>query len=91
MYIDTNGFELGDRVKDTITGYTGVIIGMSQWTTGCARASVQAPVDKDGKVPDSIGIDVLTLEMVKAGPRHDADRSKGGPRPEPNRRPDARR
>jgi hypothetical protein len=85
VQIDTNGIEIGDVAKDTITGFEGTVIGITQWTTGCARASLQARVNKDGKVPDSVGFDVLTLELVKAGPRHDVDRSKGGPRDEPTR------
>lgn len=85
MQIDTNGFELGDEVEDTITGAKGTITGIHQWTTGCARVSIQARVGKDGKVPETVGSDVLTLKLVKAGPRHDVDRSIGGPMPEPTR------
>jgi hypothetical protein len=91
MEIDTNGFEIGDVARDQITGYEGTIVGFTQWTTGCARASLQARVDKDGKIPDSVGVDVLVLDLVTPGPRHQVDRSKGGPMPEPTRRPDARR
>ena len=83
MYIDTNGFELGDEVRDTITGFTGVVTGVHQYTTGCARLSLQPKVGKDGKVPDTYGVDVLVAEMVKRGPRNKVDTSKGGPRIDP--------
>ena len=95
MHVETNGFEIGDSVRDSITGFAGVIVGIHQYTTGCARASVQPRVGKDGKVPDSLGVDVLTLEMVKRGPRHEAPVKPariGGPRDDPARSfPDARR
>jgi hypothetical protein len=91
VYVETNGFEIGDVARDTITGFEGTIVGITQWTTGCARASLQTKVDKDGKVPDSVGVDVLILELVKAGPRRDVDRSMGGPMPEPTRVADASR
>ena len=91
MFIDTNGFELGDVVRDTITGFEGTITGIHVWTTGCARVTLQRRVDKDGKVPDGVGSDVLTLEMVKASPRHEINRTIGGPRPEPVHRAEPRR
>lgn len=77
MIVDTNGFEIEDRVRDRITGFEGVITGISQFVTGCARATVQPPMsdkvrEEGGKMPDAWFIDVLTLEMVELGPRHEA-------------------
>lgn len=77
MYVDTNGFEIEDVVRDRISGFEGVIIGITQWTTGCARASVQPrlnakQVEEGVKIPDAYAIDCLTLEMVEPGPRHAA-------------------
>lgn len=85
MDVDTNGYELGDYVRDTVTGAEGTITGIHQWLTGCARVSVQGRVAKDGKVPDANSSDVLQLELIKAGPKHDVNRSKGGPQNEPAR------
>ena len=85
MIVNTNGFEIGDVARDCITGFEGTIIAITQWTTGCARASLQPRVGKDGRVPDPVGVDVLMLEMLKTGPRHPAETSKGGPAPEPIR------
>lgn len=76
MDIDTNGFEIGDRVRDEDSGFEGVIVGITQWRTGCARASVQPKVSAastDGKLPDAMAFDVLSLQMVAAGPRHEAE------------------
>jgi hypothetical protein len=85
MNIDTNGFEIEDEARDRLTGIAGKIIGFHQYATGCARASVQPPA-ADGKVPDSVGVDVLTLELVAAGPRRKQPvtvSKKGGPRNDP--------
>lgn len=79
MDIDTNGLALGDTAKDEITGYEGIVIGVHQWYSGCAQISLQGPRGKDGKVPDTWGCDVTRLVLVTAGPRHIADRTKGGP------------
>jgi hypothetical protein len=89
MQIETEGLELGDKVRDTVTGLVGIITGVHQYITGCARASVQPPAQPDGKVPDAYGIDVLTLELVEAGPRHERQPEptrNGGPRHDPHSR-----
>lgn len=80
MEIDTRNAEgevllIGDVVRDPITNLQGTIVGITQWTTGCARASVQPALSDKGrdqgqKPPDAWSIDTLTLHLVKAGPRH---------------------
>lgn len=57
---------IGDRVRDRVGGFEGIVTGMSQWITGCDRASVQAP-SKDGKLGESYWIDVHTLDVLEAG------------------------
>jgi hypothetical protein len=79
--IDTNG---------------GAIVGMTIWTTGCARAIVQPPVSeefaKGGKYPETFSCDVTMLrttgEPNRLAPTLPAriDRSIGGPMPTPARR-----
>ena len=89
MQVDTNGFELGDVVKHAVTGLEGTITGIHQYMTGCARATIQQKVGADGKVPDGYGVDVLELEMVAPGPRHEvqpATSKSGGPRNDPHSR-----
>jgi hypothetical protein len=85
MEIDTKGFALGDIARDTVTGLVGTITGIHQYLTGCARVSLQPPA-ADGKVPEHYGADVLTLELVEAGPRHAIDVTAGGPRKDPGAR-----
>lgn len=57
--------ELGDEVKDSISGFQGIAIAKHDYIHGCTRMSVQPPVDKDGKLPESATFDILALEVVK--------------------------
>lgn len=61
-------FRLGDRVKDRVTGYKGIIDMRGQCLNGCVRYSIQAPVsEKDGAMPTGYWIDEAQLEFVDAG------------------------
>ena len=33
--------QLGDRAKDRISGFEGIVIGIGQWLHGCRRISIQ--------------------------------------------------
>jgi len=56
--------QLGTKVKDKITGFTGIVTGYVQYLTGCNQALVQPPVAKDGTYKDSWWIDEQRLELV---------------------------
>ena len=84
MNIDTNGFNLGDIVRDPYYNVEGAIIGFTQWQTGCARATIVRGYGTDGKLLDNHGQDVILLELViPAGGQPVIDTTKGGPMPEP--------
>lgn len=55
---------LGTRVRDRITGFSGVITGFVQYISGCNQALVSAPVDKDGKIMDANWFDIQRLERT---------------------------
>lgn len=80
--------KLGDKVKDKITGFSGIAICRSQWLTGCARFTVQPQEMKDGKPVDAQTFDETQLLVVKSGAYEDGHQNdkKGGPRPEVPRR-----
>lgn len=92
-----NRVNVGDKVKDAISGLVGIATGRFEYLYGCVRVAV-APqsVDKDGKVVDGTVFDEDQLEVVKAGavkpPARPAARAvTGGPRPDPARRADPAR
>lgn len=57
---------LGDKVKDTVTGFKGVAIGRTIWLHGCARITVQPEgLTKEGKLFDTQAFDEPQLEVIK--------------------------
>lgn len=59
--------ELGDEVECKVTGFKGIVTGVSQWLTGCDKVSVQAPIQKDGKYGESFWIDKAAVTILKRG------------------------
>ena len=56
---------LGNKVTDTITGYTGVVVSVSYDITGCIQALIRPQVMDTGemKYPESAWIDVQRLKI----------------------------
>ena len=74
---------LGDKVKDPITGLTGIAVGRTTWLHGCNRIVVQPEgLSKEGKPFDSLSVDEPQLELVKAKKIAEGNHRTGGPRPE---------
>jgi hypothetical protein len=78
--------QLGDRVKDSITGFAGTAVSRTEFITGCIRIGVQPDVGKDGKLPEGQGFDEPMLIVTqKAKPKvvakAAATKETGGPRP----------
>lgn len=76
---------LGDVVKDKLTGLKGVVIAKTEWLHGCTRVVVQPPgLTKDGASKPTETVDEPQVELVKAAklapvaPRH-------GPKPNETR------
>ena len=58
---------LGDRVKDKISGFSGIATGRYEYLYGCVRINVQSEKLKDGKVQDGLVFDEDQLEILKTG------------------------
>lgn len=64
--MDTLEINLGDRVKDPITKFQGVVVCITYWIYGCIRIGVQQEkVDKDKKLPDISHFDYPQLKLIK--------------------------
>jgi len=83
---------LGDKAKDSITGFSGVVVARTEWLNGCIRTTLQPQgLRKDGGVLVSETFDDTQLVLVKAGVitsggqrlREPAAAHSGGPRPAP--------
>ncbi len=57
---------LGDEVRDRVTGFTGIVVALTEWFNRCQRASVQPPMKADGSIPQSDAFDVEQLEVITA-------------------------
>lgn len=80
---------LGDKVRDLVTGFEGVAVAKTTWLSGCERFTIQpGGVTAEGKTHDTETFDVTQLEVVEAGAVQIARTDTGGPRPEPVRRAD---
>lgn len=57
---------LGDRVKDRITGLTGILVGRTEWIYGCSRVGIQPESTTDGKPVEAQWFDEAGVKLVKA-------------------------
>lgn len=57
-------FACGDRVKDRISGFKGVVINRTEWINGCRRYAVQGEGMHDGLPLDAISLDEEQLERA---------------------------
>lgn len=60
--------KLGQKVRDQITGFTGVVTGRCEYISGCHQVLVVPPVDKDGKHVDSQWYDEQRCEVLDKKP-----------------------
>lgn len=81
MINNMNKVNLGDEVIDTVSGFKGVAVAITEWLTGCARVTVQPKVDKDGKLSASEAFDEPMLKVTKKAVNKKVATAKGGPRP----------
>lgn len=72
--------KLGTTVRDPITGFVGIATGRTEWLYGCGRIAIQAPIDKDGKVPSLEWFDELQLKADKPKKNIGGPQSDGGQR-----------
>ncbi|KKM21381.1 hypothetical protein LCGC14_1635920 [marine sediment metagenome] len=72
--------ELGQKVKDTVTGFTGIATATTTYLHGCRRIAVQPKVDKDGNIPECQVFDEPQLECLGKKPKvKSGERDTGGP------------
>jgi hypothetical protein len=85
---------LGNIVKDSITGFTGMAVGRTEWLYGCTRIAVESTELKDGKPVGAEWFDEQRIEVVVASvPKVSADSAAttGGPQRDPGRSADPAR
>lgn len=63
----TKTVELGDQVRDKVTGFKGIVTGQAQYLTGCKQVMVTPRASEDGKYVDACWLDVDRVEVVGKG------------------------
>ena len=85
--------KLGSKVRDNITGFTGIATARTEWLHGCARVTVQPQALHDGKPIDPFTFDEEQMEVVEELPVQvspDSSATVGGPKRDPGRKTDPR-
>lgn len=70
---------LGDKVRDKITGFVGIVTSKTTFLNGCVQFGVQGKTDKENKMPDAIGIDEQSLELLNPPKDKKSEERNGGP------------
>lgn len=72
---------IGDRVKDKVTGFEGIVVAETNWLNGCTRCGVQSLTLKDGIPIDLVWFDRPQLELMTSRVVAPGVRTTGGPLP----------
>jgi len=87
MYQRVEELKLGDDVKDRISGFSGVVVAITDWLNGCRRITI-APKELDsGKLLGSETFDAEQVELIKSNAPVGVEPS-GGPSIDPVRNAD---
>jgi len=75
--------KLGDKVKDTVSGFIGIAISATTYLNGCRWICVQAPVKKNGDFVEPVYFDETQLKKVaqRTPVRKIPQRTLGGSHP----------
>lgn len=75
-----NEIKLGDRAKDRLTGFTGIVTGIHKFISGCNKVTLAPEELKDGKPVETQWFDVQFIEVIKPGAFPlDNGKTPGGP------------
>ena len=70
---------LGDEVRDTVSGFKGIAIGRTAWLHGCDRIIVKPKgINKDGKTFEQESFDEPQLEVVGKKKVKEGNHKTGG-------------
>ena len=61
-------FSLGQKVRDSITGFEGIATARVDYLNGCTQFCITPRCDKDGKMVSAEYFDHQRLELVDDGP-----------------------
>jgi hypothetical protein len=80
---------LGNKVRDSITGFEGIVIGRTEWLYGCTRLGVEPQKLHEGKPVEAQWFDEQRLTVLtddKPQVSKDSKARTGGPHNDPKPR-----
>ena len=72
--------QLGDKIRDKVSGLTGIATGRIEYLNGCIQYGI-TPQAKDGKTADTCYFDERQIEVVKKLAVVVEKKTTGGPSP----------
>ena len=80
--------QLGQTARDVVTKIEGIIIGSSEWLTGCKTYGIKPSVKEDGTNPNVCWVDEIRVEIIDPisifdKKKKQPDLTTGGPTPTP--------
>jgi len=73
-------FQLGEILKDKVTGFIGVVLGRTEYATGCIQYGlINRNLNKDGELPNWQWLDQVRL--VSTGKKVKIQKDDSGPAP----------
>ncbi len=78
MYVRDDSIKLGDKVRDRISGFSGVIVAITEWLNGCRRLTISPQVLHEGKPVDTQTFDAEQIEKIEAV-KETPQKPHGGP------------
>lgn len=76
--MDKQKIQLGEKVRDRLTGFEGRATSRVEYITGCVQYGVLPMAKGDGSYPDAVYIDEQRLEVIEPAIAQ-ASRPTGGP------------
>lgn len=81
-------YDMGDKLKDIVTGTEGIVMGITKYSTGCIHYGILADKLVSGKLPDWEWLDETRMKLTKKrAVKFDSacklKESVGGPQPNP--------
>lgn len=78
--------KVGAKAKDTLTGFKGNVVAITEWLNGCRRLLIQAEeVNKDGKIIEHWFDGEQVKEIEKRKKSKPKLKAVGGPQRDPSR------
>ena len=82
--------KLGQKVKDRISGFSGVLSARSEFLNGCVRLQLTPDRLHEGKLIEAEWFDETQVDVLEDTPAPEPKTRPGGPRPEARRAMDPR-